>query len=140
MVHWLLILALSIVAFLFVVFCLLFLSYIGGPGGVGWDLYPSIIRSRRAIRGILKNRGYSFRVESFGATSIDPRHLCVCINVNRDAERDLLQEDHELIDQFRQALLESGYPAESVQHVGFSFESQETVDRDFGGNWYYARK
>src|ERR1019366_3286011 len=124
MVHWLLIIAGSITTVLLILFGLLFLSYIGGPGGVGWDLYPSIIRSRRAIRSILRNRGYSFRVESFGATSIDPRHLCICINVNQDSERDQLQDDHELINQFRQALLESGYPAESVQHVGFSFESQ----------------
>jgi hypothetical protein len=118
----------------------IFLSYIGGMGGVGWNLYPTIIRSRRAMRRVLRNHGYGFRVHTFGATSIDPRHLCVCIDVNSDQQRERLREDHALMDQLRQALLMSGYPAESVPLVSFSIESQETVDRDFRGNWFHARK
>jgi hypothetical protein len=116
------------------------LIFVGYVGGVGWSLYPTIIRSRRAIRKILKKRGFSFRVHSFGATSIDPQYLCICINVDTDSERDSLRENTELIDQFREAMLRVGYPAESVPLVGFSFESQQTVDRDFAGNWFYARK
>jgi hypothetical protein len=124
-----------------VVFVMLFLSYIGGTGGVGWSLYPTILRSRRAIRRVLRKEGYTdFRVSSFGATSIDPRHLCICIDVKSDEVRDHLQEDQALMDQLRQALLTCGYPAESVPLVGFSIESQETVERDFAGNWFYARK
>jgi hypothetical protein len=60
--------------------------------------------------------------------------------VNSDDVRDRLKEDQALIDQLRQALLTCGYPAESVALVSFSIESQETVDRDFGWNWFYARK
>jgi hypothetical protein len=141
MLKWLVIVALVGVGLVSVAVVMIFLSYLGGTGGVGWRLYPTILRSRRAMRLALRKRGYAdFRVSSFGATSIDPRHLCICIDVKSDDMRNRLQEDQALIDQLRQALLTCGYPAESVPLVGFSIESQETVDRDFGGNWFYARK
>jgi len=141
MLKWLVIAALVVVGLVSVTAVMIFLSYIGGTGGVGWRLYPAILRSRRTMRLVLRERGYvDFRVSSFGATSIDPQHLCICINVKSDEVRNRLQEDQALIDQLRQALLTCGYPAECVPLVAFSIESQETVDRDFGGNWFYARK
>jgi hypothetical protein len=121
------------------VVALIFINYIFGAGGAGW-LYPTIVRSRRAMRRIVKQRGSGFRVSSFGETHIAPQYLCVCIDVNTDDERDRLLEDKDLIEQLRQAILSSGYPAESVPLVKFSIESQETVDRDFEGSWWYARK
>jgi hypothetical protein len=138
MIHWVELAFLVIAGLLLLVVASCVADYVGN--GIGWDLYPSILRSRKAIRRILKARGTPFRVESFGATRIDPDHLCICINVNTDAERDSLQHDDELIRQFRKAILSSGYPAESVPMVSFSIESQETVSRDFEGNWFYARK
>ncbi len=135
--RWLWILTLTVAAVVVTIFVLSCLDYIGG---MGWSLYPKILRSRRAIKQVLRKHGYTFPVSSFGATGIDPRYLCVCINVDADAERDRLLADSGLFDEFRLALLRSGYPAESVPLVSFSVESQETVDRDFGGNWFYARK
>lgn len=32
-------------------------------------------------------------------------------------------------------LLRVGYPADAVPFVPFRIESQETVDRDYGGSW-----
>lgn len=128
---------LAIAGAVITVFVLGCLDYIAG---MGWKLYPTIVRSRRAVRQVLRKHGYSFPVWSFGATGIDPRYLCVCINVDLDAERDRLLADQDLTNELRDALRRSGYPAESVPHVGFSIESQETVNRDFGGSWFYARK
>lgn len=128
--------AVFILVLLVVSLCVL--NYIGE--GIGWNLYPSIFRSRLAIRRILKTHGEKFRVSSFGATRIDPRYLCVCIDVNTDSQRDALRENSELLGRFRASILAAGYPAESVPLVSFSIESQETVDRDWGGNWFYARK
>jgi hypothetical protein len=81
MLKWLSILGFMGLTLLLVAAVLIFLSYIGGTGGVGWELYPRIVRSRRAMRHVLRKRGYGFRVHSFGATSIDPRFLCICIDV-----------------------------------------------------------
>jgi len=136
MLHWLWIIVLAVLALVLFIAVLCILNYIGE--GIGWDLYPSILRSRRAIRRILRMRGQDFRVHSFGATHIDPRHLCVCIDVDTDVERDAIREDAELLDHCREVILAAGYPAESVPLIGFSIESQETVDRDWGGNWFYG--
>jgi hypothetical protein len=138
MLHWFWIIVLTVLALVVVIVLLCVLNYIGE--GVGWDLYPSIFRSRRGIRRILKMRGEKLRVSSFGATHIDPRYLCVCIDVDTDAERDAMRDDNELIEDFRDAILAAGYPVESVPLVSFSIESQQTVDRDWSGNWFHARK
>ena len=44
----------------------------------------------------------------------------------------------ELTSEFRRALSVAGYPPDAIVEVGFAFESQQTVDRDYGGNWWYA--
>ncbi|HET6157828.1 MAG TPA: hypothetical protein VFE34_05755 [Dongiaceae bacterium] len=71
---------------------------------------------------------------SFGATDIDPRYLAMWIKTRTDRERDALRADPNLEAEFRDALSAAGYPAAAIPHVGFEFESQETVDRDHAGN------
>lgn len=46
----------------------------------------------------------------------------------------------ELVSEFRQVLLDAGYPATAVPDIGFEFEAQQTVDRDYNGNWWYRVK
>jgi hypothetical protein len=73
-----------------------------------------------------------------GATWIDPALLAIYIATKTDNERDRLRLDHSLIEELRSALLAVGYPASSVPFVHFFIESQETVDRDYGGSWHEA--
>jgi hypothetical protein len=42
--------------------------------------------------------------------------------------------------QLRAVLAQFSYPAAAIPGVYFSFESQETVDRDFGGGLFSARR
>jgi hypothetical protein len=44
------------------------------------------------------------------------------------------------LSEFRQVLLDVGYPVTAVPAVGFEFEAQPTVDRDYNGNWLYRVK
>ncbi len=104
------------------------------------NLKSIITDAERRIKLLAQEKCANADVFSFGVPDIHPRHLAFWIKTNSDEERDRLQVDAKLRQSFRDVLLELGYPAEAVPLVGFAFESQETVDRDFGGNWYYATK
>ena len=103
-------------------------------------LWPTIRRARREVKKMARQHCPNAKVFSFGATHIDPRHLAIWITTKTDEERDRLRQDPDLPQQLRDALLQVGYPTAAVPLVAFEIESQETVDRDFGGSWYYATK
>jgi hypothetical protein len=100
----------------------------------------TVWRARRRIREIARRLVPLATVFTLGAVRIHPRHLAFWITTPSDAERDLLRASPELISEFRAALRAIGYPAIAVPDVGFEIESQEIVDRDHGGNWWYAVK
>src|ERR1700742_4108964 len=110
--HFLLLLTVALAALITLAVVLIALGHIGG---MGWSLYPAILKSRRAIRKLLRVNGYGFiRVSSLGASSIDPKYFCVCIDVVTDEERDALIANEKLTGDFRDALIRSGYPEASV--------------------------
>jgi len=75
-----------------------------------------------------------------GATDLGPENLAIWITTETDAQRDALLGDALYQRQFRQILAEVGYPAEAISQVGLAIESQETVDRDYEGSWFYATR
>jgi hypothetical protein len=103
-------------------------------------LWLSIRRAKKKIEASLRKRYPSLTLDSFGATDISPRYLAVWVITSTDAERDDLARDPALVEMMRHEFLTAGYPSEYVPSIGFGFESQETVDRDFGGSWYHAMK
>ncbi len=101
-----------------------------------WRLWPAIHRARREIRNIARQRIPNADAFSHqGATAISPGYLSFSIRTATDKERDLLCEDPEIYQQFCDALRRAGYPQDTVPVVHFGIESQETVDRDYGGSW-----
>lgn len=61
--------------------------------------------------------------------------------VTTDAEKAALRTDPAYLALYRDCLLEAGYDARQADRgvkIGLDFESQETVDRDYGGNWRHA--
>ncbi len=105
-----------------------------------FDLRQRITRAEHAILAYVKLRYPNAREFSFGAVHLDPAHLAIWITVDRDEERDKLSNDRETIPAFRRLLAEAGYPQEAVPAVKFAFESQETVNRDYGGSWWACVK
>ena len=104
-----------------------------------WRLWPAIRRDRYEIRQIARQRIPHAEVySSQGATAISPGYLSFCIRTNTDKERDLLREDLTIHQQFQDALVRAGYPEATNPVVHFGIESQETVDRDYGGSWREA--
>jgi hypothetical protein len=100
----------------------------------------TIWRVKRRIRQIARRFCSRSKVFSIGATKLNPRYLAIFITTPTDADRDLMRASPDLVSEFRSALLAVGYPPSAVSEVSFNFESQETVDRDYNGNWWYATK
>ena len=106
---------------------------------IDWKLWPAIRRTKRQVKEIVDQHVAGARVFSTqGATRIDPRYLTIWIATNTDDERNRLRKEPKLYEQFCEALVRAGYPKESIPIVGLVVESQETVDRDFGGRWTEA--
>lgn len=61
--------------------------------------------------------------------------LCADTDAQRDSVAAKLQP---LLEEVRAVLLEVGIEAEHLHDLGITTESQETVDRDFGGSWFSA--
>jgi hypothetical protein len=100
-----------------------------------WRLWPAIRRARRGIRDVARQRVSNADVSSFqGATALNPGHLGFLIMTRTDEERDLLCQDSDIHRRFRGALAESGYPTDTMPVVHFRIESQESVDRNYGGD------
>lgn len=55
-----------------------------------------------------------------------------------DAERDSLPAANPFVDEVRSAIRASGFPDEHASLDGTVAQSQETVDRDYDGSWFYA--
>jgi hypothetical protein len=100
----------------------------------------AIRRLRKAVLAAAKARGPTLRVTSFGAYWIHPRHLAVWIEVESDAQRDALLNDPAFMAGLCELPAQINYPPEGREGVGFDVASKETVDRDYGGNWWHFYK
>lgn len=99
-----------------------------------------IWRIEAALNGILRQRGIKPYVWSFGAYYIDPKHLIFVVGVPTDSEREKLKSDVDFDNDIRHLLVNYNWPFEARKHVFFDIESQETVDRENNGNWWYHYK
>jgi hypothetical protein len=105
------------------------------------DVEEVTIRIEQAIDGVLSGvTREKHWVTHYGANSIHPKHLVYWICVESDFEKKRLEDDSELNRRLRAVLAEQKYPIEGSGEVHIGFESQETVDRESGGNWYHHWK
>jgi len=104
-----------------------------------WRLWPTVRRARTEIRRVISGRCPGAEVFSIhGATNVDPRHLSFSIRTGTDQERDQLSADPLVYKELCGALHRARYPAAAIPFVHFVIQSQETVDRKFGGRWHEA--
>ena len=96
-------------------------------------------RARREIHEVAHRHCPNAKVFKFDDCDINPERLWfIAIKTRTDEERERLVFDSDLHQQLRDALLKVGYPISAIRFVFFIFESQETVDRDYGGSWHAA--
>ncbi|MCE3295139.1 MAG: hypothetical protein K0R65_853 [Crocinitomicaceae bacterium] len=78
----------------------------------------------------------SFFINRYGAYDIDPKNLVFWICVKSDAQKLNLSTNKDLTGTLYNLLTKYDYPKEAIPFVHIGFESQETVDRESGGDWY----
>ncbi len=110
-------------------------------------LYPqnSLKRKILDIKDDIKKTVSEFcsediRVDWLGAYDIAPENLAFWIVVKTDEMKDKLEKDKPLHYLLRGLLEKHNYPETARSSIFIGFESQETVDRDFNGSWYYRYK
>ena len=104
------------------------------------DLPAKIRRFEQQALAAAKERFEDAKVFTIGATDIDPKYFAVWITTQTDAQRDALSSDSNLKEALVAALHTVGYPPEAIPKVVFAFESEETVKRDYGGDWWACLK
>lgn len=105
-----------------------------------WLLKLKIWRIESGLKSLLKAAGFKPRVWSFGAYYIDPKHMVFVVGVPSDQERDFLRNNKNFLVEMKNLLVRFNWPASAKEHVHFDIESQETIDRENNGNWWYHYK
>jgi hypothetical protein len=104
------------------------------------DLRPTIERIERDALAVAKARFACAKVFTIGATDIDPRYFAVWVTTDTDAQRDALANDPAFKEALVAVIQAAGYPPEAIPHVAFAFESEETVQREWDGDWWACIK
>ena len=97
-----------------------------------FKFWLTVGRARRETEAIARQYCATAKADSFRAAT--PKQISFRIAVPTDRERDHMRGESQLYRQLSGALLRVGYPPDAVPFVHF-LESQETVDRDYGGSW-----
>lgn len=73
-------------------------------------------------------------VSAFGSSE----DVWVWLATATDAQRDALSGEEPLLKDVREAVASAGYPPDELHNIHSTVQSQETVDRDYKGSWFYA--
>ena len=96
--------------------------------------FDQLERIRACLIAEWAHRGV-IRVE-FTTSFIAPFDSAVWLGTDSDTERNALLDLPNLLELVRTAIRSSGLDPSSI--VGATAQSQETVDRDHRGSWFYA--
>jgi hypothetical protein len=99
------------------------------------DLEPIVVRAETAILDIVQQVVPTARLQRIGPIDIDGPSWSCWVVTDTDNERDALAGDSALRTTLNEAAARAGFAPD-----GFTFQSQETVDRDYEGSWFYAMR
>ncbi|MFF1633548.1 hypothetical protein [Leifsonia sp. NPDC058248] len=100
-----------------------------------WELLDSagpILTAEFGARGVIATR--------FVGAFPDLPGAGVWLCTTTDRERDTLRNDATVVETALEVLREVGFSPIDVARSAVIVESQQTVDQDFEGSWYYAMR
>lgn len=101
----------------------------------------AISRLCRATERVAQAHGVKVSgITWFGAYEIHPKYMVVLIRVETDRDKQKLNQDVAFQTALRAQLAAVSYPPEGRDGVAFDVESQETVDREWDGDWWQRIK
>lgn len=71
---------------------------------------------------------------------VHPFEIHLWLATATDAARDALPSPDPFLDEVRAVVAASRFPHEHATIIGTVAQSQETVDREYEGSWWYARR
>jgi hypothetical protein len=98
------------------------------------DLEPEVERTETLILKVVREVVPCAYLKRIGPINFNPPAWSCWIVTSTDAERDALANDAELNQRIADAA-KAGFPPGS-----FTYESEETVARDYEGSWFYAMR
>jgi len=105
---------------------------------MGSDVRLIIHYAEVEIRAMAERLVNHCMVDCIGPFDVTPSCLAVWVKTKTDQERDLLIASPGLQDELRHVFRLRGYPEVAIPTIAFAFQSQETVERDFKGDWGLA--
>jgi hypothetical protein len=106
------------------------------PSGFRDDLEPIVKLAEAEILRLVRQVVSNAKLERIGPLDFGNGASWSCwIVTTTDAERDRVAHDEELLRCLDAAASNAGFAPSS-----FTVQSQETVDRDYEGSWFYAMR
>ena len=102
----------------------------------GRDVWKALERATPAIVSRLGSEGVVGAEYVVGF--VYPFRVHVWLVTTTDAERDALAGTDPFLPEVTSAILSSGFPVQHAVIEGTVAQSQETVDREYEGSWFYA--
>jgi hypothetical protein len=68
----------------------------------------------------------------------DQDRIAIWLCTSTDTQRDEFPRSNPYLDEVRTVLLASGFTPDELEDLMTVAQSQETVDRDYDGSWFYA--
>jgi len=100
------------------------------------DLEPSVKRAEARILKLVRAEVPTAELKRIGPLGTDERSTWSCwIVTPTDVERDRIRNDSALMDNLWKTSSDAGFAPDS-----FTVQSQETVERNYKGSWFYAMR
>lgn len=100
------------------------------------DVFAALERAEPRLLDRLKSHGV-IRVE-WVVGFVEPYRVSAWLATATDAERDKLGRDQPFLTEVRDVVASEGLPSGRARVNATVAQSQETVDRDYEGSWFYA--